>query len=243
MMKTKGILLTIAAAAMSAAAAAQPAAGKFSIIPRVGVSLARMSGEGSQITYITGTAIGDVQNASNKAGFAGGVDVEYQAAQQLAFSIGAHYVQQGCKYGNVRSDFASGGTNVKHYVGVNNHTVQLHSVNVPLLVSYYVAPGLAVKTGVQIGVPVSAHEKYTMAEYTEQESGEVQMDGRSDINADLDRTMRKTDFAIPVGVSFEYMNVILDARYNIGLSRVQKDPYGDSKNRVFMFTAAYRFVL
>ena len=33
----------------------------------------------------------------------------------------------------------------------------------------------------------------------------------------------KTDFSIPVGISYEYMNVVIDARYNLGLSKVHKD--------------------
>ena len=35
--------------------------------------------------------------------------------------------------------------------------------------------------------------------------------------------------SIPVGLSYEYMNVILDARYHIGLTKVNKTDAGDSK--------------
>ena len=48
----------------------------------------------------------------------------------------------------------------------------------------------------------------------------------------------KTDFSIPVGISYEYMNVVLDARYNLGLSKVHKDL--GSKNRSFTFSVGYR---
>ena len=60
-----------------------------------------------------------------------------------------------------------------------------------------------------------------------------------------DEVRKKVDFSIPVGISFEYMNVIIDARYNIGLTNVQKDflDLKPVKNRVFMFSAAYRFQL
>lgn len=41
-----------------------------------------------------------------------------------------------------------------------------------------------------------------------------------------------------MGISYEYMNVVLDARYNLGLSKVHKDL--GSKNRSFTFSVGYR---
>lgn len=236
-------IVTLVAAAMSAVAMAQPAAGKFSIIPRVGVSLARMSGGGiaSGDAVLAGATSSELRS---KTGFTGGLDIDYQLASQVSLSIGAHYVQQGCKYGNSQTEMSPAGSTVKEYMGISEHTVQTHSLNVPLLVGYYVAPGLAVRTGVQLEVPVSAHEKYAYARYNDKEGDDVQVDAPVKVDNDLDASMRKVSFAVPVGISFEYMNVILDARYNIGLGGVQKKGFNDSaKNRVFMFTAAYRFVL
>lgn len=54
---------------------------------------------------------------------------------------------------------------------------------------------------------------------------------------------KKVNVSIPVGLSYEYMNVILDARYHIGLTKVNKADAGDSKNKVFTFTVGYRFGL
>ena len=49
------------------------------------------------------------------------------------------------------------------------------------------------------------------------------------------------DFSIPVGISYEYMNVCLDARYNIGVSKIAD---GDSgRNSVFQITLGYKFKL
>ena len=54
---------------------------------------------------------------------------------------------------------------------------------------------------------------------------------------------KKVNVSIPVGLSYEYMNVILDARYHIGLTKVNKVDGRDSKNKVFTFTVGYRFAL
>jgi len=46
-------------------------------------------------------------------------------------------------------------------------------------------------------------------------------------------------FSIPVGLSYEYKNFVLDGRYNFGVTNLAKDV--TSKNSVFQFTLGYKF--
>ena len=57
-------------------------------------------------------------------------------------------------------------------------------------------------------------------------------------------------FAIPVGLSYEYKNFVLDARYNIFLSKAFKDNdvnklvgVADSRHSVFSITLGYKIPL
>lgn len=237
----KKTILSLVAAAVSVAAMAQPEAGKFSIIPRIGVSLAGMSDGGVSLgDAAAGPTTGG--GLSKKAGLTVGADIDWQAGRQWSLTLGAYYAQQGCRYGNSTMEIA--GSNPKKRIGVSSHTLQMHTLNVPLLVNYYIAPGFAVKTGVQLGLPFSARNKYTTTTYTETDDDNVSVESPKQADEKVNDTMKAVEFAIPIGLSFEYMNVILDARYNIGLTGVQKAEYNDkTKNRVFMFTAAYRFTL
>ena len=56
---------------------------------------------------------------------------------------------------------------------------------------------------------------------------------------------KKVDVSLPIGLSYEYMGVVLDARYNLGLTNVDDSPGHDDscKNRVFTFSVGYRFAL
>ena len=56
---------------------------------------------------------------------------------------------------------------------------------------------------------------------------------------------KKVDFSIPVGVSFEYANVVVDFRYNIGLTKIYKSVLNDinSRNKVFALTVGYKLDL
>lgn len=99
--------------------------------------------------------------------------------------------------------------------------IKLDYINIPILANVYVVKGLAVKLGVQPAFKVSS--KYSA----------------EGVSADIDA--KSFDFSIPVGVSYEYSNVVLDARYNWGLTKVFDG--GDSKNSVFQITLGYKFAL
>ena len=95
-------------------------------------------------------------------------------------------------------------------------TWSLSYLNIPILANFYVAKGLALKAGVQPGFMV----------------------GKDDANSDVVKTF---DFSVPVGISYEYMNFCLDARYNIGCTKVFDG--ADGNNSVFQLTLGYKFKL
>lgn len=94
-------------------------------------------------------------------------------------------------------------------------------MNVPLVANFYAAEGLALKAGVQMGFLTSAKEDA--------------MDIKDDI--------KSTAIAIPVGISYEFENIVVDARYNIGVTKVNK--YGSKSQRsdLFLVTLGYKFSL
>ena len=148
------------------------------------------------------------------AGFVGGVEGEYHVSPMVGISAGLLYSMQGASVKNAEGD----------------PKLQMNYVNIPILVNAYVAKGLALKAGIQPAFNVS---------------NKVKIDG---ISIDYDKyapegaaEIKTFDFSIPVGISYEYMNVCLDARYNIGVSKIA-DGAAD-KNSVFQITLGYKFKL
>lgn len=105
-------------------------------------------------------------------------------------------------------------------------TTKLDYINIPILANVYVTKGLAVKLGVQPAFNVRDKQKL---------SG-----GKASVEAE-DVGAESFDFSIPVGLSYEYNNVVFDARYNFGVTNIADG--GDSKNSVFQFTLGYKFAL
>ncbi len=120
-------------------------------------------------------------------------------------------------------------------------TMKLDYINVPIMANFYVVKGLALKAGIQPGFNVNS--KLSASE--NKVSGSVDM-------GDITKTV---DFSIPMGISYEYKNFVVEGRYNLGVTKVFKDKElniggesidlsgTDSKNSVFQFTLGYKFEL
>lgn len=105
-------------------------------------------------------------------------------------------------------------------------TLKLDYLNVPILANFYVAKGFAVKLGVQPGFKLSSKAKAKGSGA----SVELDVDG-----------IKSVDLSIPVGVSYQYQNIVFDARYNWGVTKIVED--SDSKHSVFQITVGYKFSL
>lgn len=105
-------------------------------------------------------------------------------------------------------------------------TWKLDFLNVPILANFYVAKGFAVKLGVQPGFKLSSKAKFKGSGG----SKEVDVDG-----------FKSVDLSIPVGLSYQYQNIVFDARYNWGVTNIVED--SDSKHSVFQITVGYKFSL
>ena len=107
-------------------------------------------------------------------------------------------------------------------------TYNIEYINIPILANAYITKGLAVKVGIQPGFKTK---------------GKINANGISvdDELFDEDMKVKGFDFSIPVGMSYEFSDFVIDARYNWGVSNII-DGF-DSKNSVFQFTLGYKFAL
>ena len=169
--------------------------GAFTLQPKVGLALGSFSGE-----YLKPVGSSSNADPKTKAGFIAGLEGEYYIADWFGAALGISYAQQGWKF--------------------EGYKTKLDYLNVPIVGNFYVARGLALKTGVQLGFLLNAKEESTDA-------------------------CNKVNFSIPVGISYEISNIVLDIRYNIALSKCNKNATDGYKYRSDMvqFTLGYKFEL
>ncbi len=108
--------------------------------------------------------------------------------------------------------------------GKGDYKVNIDELLIPLLANFYVYPNLALKIGLQPGFIVSAKEK----------SDKIEVDRTSD--------SQSVELSLPLGISYEYRNFVFGARYNLGLSKINKGD-GSQRNSVLMFTLGYKIPL
>ena len=213
-------------------AQAQPKWGTWSVVPHVGVSFANLTKDAIYVPY-SGTS-----HSQTRIGFSGGADVYYQLTDKLALSGGVAYTQAGCNFKDVPADLSARSGTVLHDSYYN-----LGYVDVPLLAHVYVSKGLSFSVGCQPSFLTKATAHTEMQDYETDGKGGIKYDKNVVSEGDAKTLFKKTAFAIPVGISYEYENVMLMARYNIGLSKVYDHNLGDSKNKVITVSVGYKFNL
>ncbi len=105
-------------------------------------------------------------------------------------------------------------------------TLKLDYLNVPIVANFYVLKGLALKAGIQPGFKLSAKAKLSA--------------GGSSASTDIEG-VKGFDLSIPVGLSYEFNNIVLDGRWNVGATKIYDE--ADSQNSVFQITLGYKFGL
>lgn len=106
--------------------------------------------------------------------------------------------------------------------GIGKYNTNMDYLTVPVLGNFYVYDGLALKAGVQPGILLSA-----------------KADG-----ADVKDDAKSFQLQIPIGISYEYQNFVIDARMFIPVTKAFKsDVVDDFMNNTFAVTVGYNFQL
>jgi hypothetical protein len=109
---------------------------------------------------------------------------------------------------------------------LDDETLKLDYINIPVLAKYYIIEGLSLEAGPQLGFNINS--EYEFDGETEDEEGVNTIDIAAGLGA---------GYKLPVGIFFQ-------ARYNIGLTDVYEEIQGfqiDAKNNVFQISVGYMF--
>lgn len=248
--KTMRKILTICAATlMSVGTFAQQQPKTFSVTPQVGVSLGKQN-DFMAYTLGQGTlpkSAGYNPKANYKAGLTAGAELTYQATKEWAFSLGAFYTQAGSKYKDFEAVVKPSATDKAEETEStwNGHAISnMHNsfdyITVPVMAHYRLIEGLSVKAGVELGFLVNAKREWDENLFTiDIETNVRTYEAPKTYETDIKDEAKGLTVAIPVGISYEYEHVVLDARYHIPLTKSMKNI--DTRNRLATITVGYRF--
>ncbi len=234
-MKKFFMMAALMVVAVSANAQFEP--GTFSIQPKLGANI-------SWLSNTPNMPLGELGNKKielDKSPIAGalvGVEAEYQLANMFSLAAGLNFSMQGSGW----SDFDEKIDDVK--IEIKDNKMNLSYINVPVVANVYLFKGFAIKAGVQVGFLVGANYEVT-ATYRDDKASQ-------NLSTKFDQSIKdeckKVDLSIPIGVSYQVptIPIVIDARYNLGLTKVIKESeegYKDLKNNVIQLTVGYKFAL
>jgi hypothetical protein len=234
-MKKFFMMAALMVVAVSANAQFEP--GTFSIQPKLGANI-------SWLSNTPNMPLGEFDNKyieldkSPIAGALVGVEAEYQLANMFSLAAGLNFSMQGSGW----SDFDEKISDVK--IEIKDNKMNLSYINVPVVANVYLFKGFAIKAGVQVGFLVRANYEVT-ATYRDDKASQ-------NLSTKFDQSIKdeckKVDLSIPIGVSYQVptIPIVIDARYNLGLTKVIKESeegYKDLKNNVIQLTVGYKFAL
>ena len=135
------------------------------------------------------------------------------------------------------------------------------NLNIPILVNFHVWKGLTLKTGIQVEYLMGARLKgkgdgfyypwelvpfngYNNSEPNYRITGDKVYTSK-DVDMGIKDQFRHVTLSIPVGISYEYKNIELDARYHFGLNNLLRSNKEEDKIRtsLFLLTLGYKFQL
>ncbi|MBR2234913.1 MAG: porin family protein [Prevotella sp.] len=105
--------------------------------------------------------------------------------------------------------------------GDNDVKLNYDFINIPLLANFYVAPNFALKVGLQPAFVASAKWKVNKNE------------------TDVKDNLQTLDLSVPIGASYEISDFVIDARYNLGVAKINKGN-GSIRNSVFQISVGYK---
>ena len=231
-MKKLFVMIAMMMAAITASAQYEP--GTFSVQPRLGFTV-------STITNINSVQLepGVTLDTQPIGGLLIGADMDYQLSELVSLSAGLNWAMSGCGWEDY--DKKENGLTYE----LQNPRIQTAYLNIPVTANFYVWKGLALRTGIQMGFLTTANLMETIVVSGNENGRNVKM--TTDADESVKNQFNKFEISIPVGVSYEFNNhLVLDARYNIGISKVNKDTAPgekDSRNGSFTITIGYKIKL
>lgn len=217
---------------------------RWSVIPRLGLNLSNL--DDMDLFY----DFDKKQKPSRTADVMAGAEFEYRLHPALSVGVGALYSRQGCHYKSYSVTYSTDQPNTQHVEGVDNNNIRLQYINIPVTGSWHISESFALKLGVQCGVFLAGNwtNDITTMDVTKDE---VQNATTMHADDDLEWMCAKTVWSMPLGVQFEYCNVLVDISYAIPLTGFAKEivipgatkpeKMSKGRNQVLSFSVGYRF--
>lgn len=255
------ITILLAAIMLSLSAVAQQKPHTWKITPQVGLTASKFNKDANvSVGYVfakempvtdellpvddIGTHAGAYMFSQSRgnSGFTIGAEAQYQFNKIFGLSVGAFYAQQGVKWNlkgfkeDIKGTDINGEEKIFYQIAFkDNFFLNYNTLDIPILANFYVWKGLALKAGLE---PQITLNQKVNGEYV------IDIDGTESVGNASEYNLCLLGLSLPVGVSYEYNNVIFDLRYHLGLTNIENNnAYYNTDHRSQMLTLTVGYKL
>lgn len=195
------------------------------------------------MTTLVGDDVSDINSAM---GWGAGIEGEYRLSKAAGFSIGMLYTRN-----RFRSDeTVTMDGNDDYYREFSDACFVQEHLQTPVMLNVHPASHLVLKVGVQprllLSANMSCHVKGSFADYSKRPNYPFAVKDLPRLPFEYDQksqvrgTFDKIGLAIPVGLSYDWKNIVIDCRCSYSLSAEA----GSDGNELFlMLSLGYKFNL
>ena len=122
-----------------------------------------------------------------------------------------------------------------------NYRFCTQMIDIPIMANFHVWKGLTLKGGLMIGVSLSDKVKYD-EEYIIRQPALIaktyypqENQDDKNLSAKLGSLMSNNTISIPIGISYEYKNIVFDVRYAFALTKYGAEPDNPKINNELMY--------
>ena len=223
-------LLFLSAIALSGVINAQTTFGV-----KTGYALSQLNSEDDDDMEFEGIGV----DKKSKSGFYIGGFVEHKLTDKFALQGELQYAELGGRY---QGKFEDSG-----YHATLNMDFKINQILIPISAKYYPTSNFALSAGPYLGFIVS--NKFEAKFKDSNLPKEVIDDANNELNEynqmfseSFDDSLQKVTFGLQVGAEYNiYRGLLIDARYNFGLSNLEKDSNTSTKMSYFQIGLGYKF--
>ena len=165
---------------------------------------------------ITVSTLTNIDNSKSKVNVTYGVEFEHYFTDQFSLAGGVLFTDLGVKIDDE-----------------GDYKMNIYNTTFPITANYYILPGLAVKAGLQPAFRIKSQMK--------QDGTKIDFDRFLEVFFnDDDVKLNKFDLSIPFGLSYEFQRVVLDARYNLSVTKLFSGLDESVYHRWFAVTLGYK---
>lgn len=202
---------------------------------KAGYALSQMNSDDEDDMEFEGIGV----DKKSKSGFYVGGFVEHKLTDKFALQGELQYAELGGRY--------QGKLQESGYHATLNMDFKINQILVPISAKYYPTANFSLSAGPYLGFVVSNkfEAKFKDSNLPKEVIAEAnaELSEYNEMFSDsFDESLQKVTFGLHVGAEYTiYKGLLIDARYNFGLSNLEKDTNTSTKMSFFQVGLGYKF--